>query len=320
MSFLFTRRWIKYIALALVAAVVCVLLAQWQDTRRATRDAEIERIEAHYGAEPVPLSDVLPQTDSPFPESSEWTHVEATGTYRTEDTTVARNRPKAGSAGYWVLVPFDVDGGGTLVVARGWAPGSGADATAAEAPPPPAGTVRISAWLRPAQDGDASENTATSVRAIDPSLMEGDGAYAHAYGYLNAEQPPPAEQLEALPEPNTDPGSHLSYTFQWYAFAVMILGGFVYAAKRERDAIQRGERDAQRAEESIVDGVEYVVVDKEALRAGGTRRSAGRRSGRNAGRTPGAVPGMRQEPRVMSRASRRQADDEDAALDSQLGV
>lgn len=315
MSFLLTRRWIGYIALALVAAVVCVLLAQWQDTRRATRDAEIDRIEAHYSAPAVPLDEVLPETDSPFAEESEWTHVEATGTYRTEDSTVARNRPKAGGAGYWILVPFDVDGGGTLVVARGWAPGSGADATAAEAPPPPAGTVRISAWLRPAQDGDPSENSETSVRAIDPVLLEGGNAYAHAYGYLDAEDPAPAEALDALPEPNTDPGSHLSYTFQWYAFSIMILGGFAYAAKRERDAIRRGDRDAQRAEDSIVEGVEYVVVDKEALRAGGARRAASRSR-----RAPAVVPGLRPEPRMMSRASRREEHDEDAALDSQLGV
>jgi len=307
MSFLLTRRWIGYIALALVAATVCVLLAQWQDTRRATRDAEIDRIEAHYSAPAVPLGEVLPQTDSPFPVESEWTHIEATGTYRAEDATVARNRPKAGSAGYWVLVPFDVDGGGTLIVARGWAPGSGADATAAEAPPPPAGTVRISAWLRPAQDGESGENPATSVRAIDPSLMEGGSAYAHAYGYLDTEDPAPAEALEALPAPNTDPGSHLSYTFQWYAFSLMIIGGFAYAAKRERDAIRRGDRDAQRAQDSVVDGVEYVVVDKEALRAGPRR-------------APAVAAGVRPQPRMMPRASRREEHDEDAALDSQLGI
>ena len=132
MSFLWSRRWIQYIAFALVAAIVCLLLANWQDHRRASRDAEIDRIEAHYSAAPVPLETVLPATDATFSDVDEWTRVEATGTYRPEDATVARNRPKAGSAGYWILVPFDVDGGGTLVVARGWAPGSGADATAAE--------------------------------------------------------------------------------------------------------------------------------------------------------------------------------------------
>ena len=111
---------------------------------------------------------------------------------------------------------------------------------------PPAGTVTLTAWLRPAQDGDASENTGTSVLAIDPPLIAGDGAYAQAYGYLDSEDPAPAQSLEALPEPNTDPGSHLSYTFQWIAFSIMILAGLVYAAKRERDAVRRGDRDDRR--------------------------------------------------------------------------
>ena len=311
MSFLWSRRWIQYIAFALVAAIVCLLLANWQDHRRASRDAEIDRIEAHYSAAPVPLETVLPATDATFSDVDEWTRVEATGSYRPEDATVARNRPKAGSAGYWILVPFDVDGGGTLVVARGWAPGSGADATAAEAPSPPAGSVTLTAWLRPAQDGDASENTGTSVLAIDPPLIAGDGAYAQAYGYLDSEDPAPTQSLEALPEPNTDPGSHLSYTFQWIAFSIMILAGLVYAAKRERDAVRRGDRDDAIARDKVVAGVEYEIVDKEALRHGAMRRSPA------AGPRP--VLGMRQDARALTRSQRRADADEDAALDAQLG-
>lgn len=317
MRFLFSRRWLQYFAFAVLAALVCGLLASWQNNRRENRDAEIERIEMHYDAPEVPLTEVLPDTDAPFAEHEEWTHVEATGTYREDESLVARNRPKAGSAGYWILVPFDVNGGGTLLVARGWASGSGADATAVEAPSPPAGEVTLSAWLRPAQEGDPSENTGESVVAVDPPLIVGDNAYANAYGYLNSEDPAPAESLEALPVPNTDPGSHLSYTFQWITFGIMILGGVVYAAKRERAAIRRGERDAEIAEDSVVDGVEYVVVDKEALLAGGVKRP---------GRTPAAsrraatVSGLRPEPRLIPRARRREQEDEDAALDSQLGV
>jgi cytochrome oxidase assembly protein ShyY1 len=314
MSFLLSRRWLQYIAFALVAAIVCLLLANWQDHRRANRDAEIDRIEAHYSAQPVPLSTVLPATDAPFAEDDEWTRVEATGEYRPEDATVARNRPKNGSAGYWIVVPFDVDGGGTLLVARGWSSGSGADATAAEAPAPPTGAVTLTAWLRPAQAGDPAENTETSVVAIDPALLEGDGAYAHAYGYLDSEDPAPAQSLEALPEPNTDPGSHLSYTFQWIAFAVMILVGVAYAAKRERDAVRRGERDDAIAHDRVVPGVEYEVVDKEALLRGGTRRSPAA-SQRPA---PRPVLGMRRDARALTRSQRRADQDEDAALDAQL--
>ncbi|SMY10907.1 SURF1 family protein [Brevibacterium jeotgali] len=317
MRFLLSRRWLQYFAFAVLAALFCGLLASWQNDRREDRDAEIERIERHYGAPEVPLSEVLPDADAPFAEHEEWTHVRATGTYRADESLVARNRPKDGGAGYWVLVPFDVEGGGTLLVARGWEPGSGADATAAEAPAPPPGEVTLSAWLRPAQDGDPAENTGESVVAIDPPLLVGDDAYANAYGYLDAEEPAPAASLEALPVPNTDPGSHLSYTFQWITFGIMILGGVVYAAKRERAAIRRGERDAEIAEDSVVDGVEYVVVDKEALRAGGVKRpgrspAASRRAAAAGSRSP--------EPRLIPRSRRREQEDEDAALDSQLGV
>lgn len=317
MRFLWSRRWIQYFALALIASIVCLLLANWQDSRRAQRDAEIERIDAHYGAPAVPLEEVLPTPDAEFSDDQEWTHVTATGEYRPEDAVAARNRPKAGSAGYWVLVPFDVDGGGTLIVARGWAPGSGTDATADGAPEPPAGAVTLTAWLRPAQDGTAEENTGDSVRAIDPPLLAGDDAYAQAYAYLDAEDPAPAESLEALPEPNTDPGSHLSYTFQWIAFSIMILAGVVYAAKRERDAVRRGERDDERAQDSVIAGVEYEVVDKDALLRGSVPlRSRSRSRGRSA-HVPSSV---RREPRALSRSQRRQEQDEDAALDAQLEV
>ena len=319
MNFLLSRRWLQYIAFALVAAIACLLLANWQDNRRANRDAEIDRIETHYSAQPVPLSTVLPTTDAPFAQEDEWTRVEATGEYRPEDATVARNRPKNGSAGYWIVVPFEVDGGGTLLVARGWSGGSGADANFAEAPAPPTGAVTLTAWLRPAQDGDPAENTETSVVAIDPGLIEGDGAYTNAYGYLDSEQPPPAESLEALPEPNTDPGSHLSYTFQWIAFAIMILAGLAYAAKRERDAVRRGDRDDTTAHDRVVPGVEYEVVDKEALLRGGTRRSPAtsqRSTSQRSNKRP--VLGMRRDARALTRSQRRADEDEDAALDAQL--
>ena len=315
MSFLLSRRWLQYFAFAVIAAIVCGLLASWQNQRRENRDAEIERIESHYSAPEVPLTEVLPDTQAPFAEDEEWAHVQATGTYRPDESLVARNRPKAGSAGYWILVPFDVQGGGTLLVARGWAAGSGADATAAEAPAPPPGEVTLSAWLRPAQEGDPSENTGESVVAIDPPLILGEGAYANAYGYLDTEDPAPAESLEALPVPNTDPGSHLSYTLQWVTFGIMILGGVIYAAKRERAAIRRGERDGEIAEDSVVDGVEYVVVDKEALRAGGVKRPGRARA---AARRDADARGLRPEPRRIPRARRREEEDEDAALDSQL--
>jgi cytochrome oxidase assembly protein ShyY1 len=318
MSFLFTRRWLRYIALTLAAAVACVFLANWQNNRREARDAEIDRIETHYGAAPVPLAHALPSPDAPFAEEADWTRVSVEGTYRPEDTVLARNRPKDGRAGSWVLVPFETEAGPTLLVARGWVPGSGAEVAAGDLPDAPEGEVTVTAWLRPAQEGRAGENTEASagavgsVRAVDPDLVLGDDAgdhYRHAYAYLDAEDPAPAQAPEALPAPDTDPGSHLSYTMQWIAFAFMFLGGLAYAAKRERDAIRRGERG--QAGPGTESETEYVVVDKAALMAGGVLPASSRR----APARPSPVS-RRTPPRTRRRAGAEA--DEDAALEQQL--
>jgi hypothetical protein len=94
----------------------------------------------------------------------------------------------------------------------------------------------------------------------------------------------------------------------------MILVGVAYAAKRERDAVRRGERDDAIAHDRVVPGVEYEVVDKEALLRGGTRRSPAA-SQRPA---PRPVLGMRRDARALTRSQRRADQDEDAALDAQL--
>ena len=109
----------------------------------------------------------------------------------------------------------------------------------------------------------------------------------------------------------------MSYTFQWIVFGIMILAGVVYAARREKRAL-----DAARSEQAAdAAPTEYVVVDKAALARGG-RRSAGASTG--AGRYGGGRttrPG-RADPRSpqSSRSPQRQRTEEeleDALLDSQ---
>ena len=66
-----------------------------------------------------------------------------------------------------------------------------------------------------------------------------------------------------------------------------------------------------------MDGVEYVVVDKEALKAGGVKRPGRSQA---AARKAALAANLRMEPRKIPRSRRREQEDEDAALDSQLGV
>lgn len=313
--FVLSARWLRYIALALVAAVACGFLASWQDNRRAARDAEIERIETNYHGAARPLPEVLPDRTAALPVDAEWAKVTATGTYDTAATVLARNRSLQNQAGFYVVVPLVLDSGDTIAVVRGWVPTtSEGSAPAPEAiPAPPAGEVDVEMWLRPRQDASGDSNPPGLIRAIDPDVIPGmDSPVTEAYGQLSAEDPAPAgEGLTPLPPPSTDPGSHLSYTFQWIVFGIMILIGVVYAARREKRAL-----DAARSEESAdAAPTEYVVVDKAALTGGG-RRAAGMGTGSGrygGGRT--ARPG-RADPRSAQR-QRTEEELEDALLDSQ---
>lgn len=325
--FVLSARWLRYIALAIVAAVACGFLANWQDHRRAARDAEIERIETNYHGAARPLPEVLPDRTAPLPVDAEWAKVAVTGSYDPGATVLARNRSLQNQAGFYVVVPLVLDSGDTIAVVRGWVPTtSEGSAPAREAiPAPPAGEVDVEMWLRPRQDASGDSNPPGLIRAIDPDAIPGmDSPVTEAYGQLSAEDPAPADDgLTPLPPPSTDPGSHLSYTFQWIVFGIMILAGVVYAARREKRAL-----DAARSEQAAEAApTEYVVVDKAALARGG-RRSAGASTGGGrygGGRTtrPGrADPRSPQSSRSKqsSRSPQRQRTEEeleDALLDSQ---
>lgn len=239
------RRAAGLVAVGLLVAVVCTFLGRWQWHRHEWRDAQIAVVEANYDATPVPLADVLPDVSAPLTDEQAWTPVRVTGRYDAGATVLLRNRPVDGRPVYHVLVPFVVDraadGAGDsadrlLVVDRGWV-AVGEDASSAvDVPPPPAGDVTITVRLRA---GEATGRPAPAgyahAIAVDQVLAQGGarGVAYRAYGSLVAEQPAPETPLGALAAPSLDPGSHLSYAFQWWVFALGALVGFSLLARRE---------------------------------------------------------------------------------------
>ena len=52
--FAFNRRWFGYLGIAVLFAIGCVLLSQWQFDRREEALVEVTRIEQNYDMTPVP--------------------------------------------------------------------------------------------------------------------------------------------------------------------------------------------------------------------------------------------------------------------------
>lgn len=251
--FLLTRRWISGLALAVVAAIVCLLLSSWQWHRREERLARNHVVTSNYDRTPVPLSQVVRPGDADLDFARSWTPVEVRGRYLTEATILVRNRPFDGTPGYRVLVPLRADDGTVLLVDRGWVQ-IGATADQPDAvPAPPSGEVRVVSRLRVPEPVSDKQAPPGQTQSITPSALTGQLSThgiqpAHVvtatYGILASEDPAPAGSLQPFPKPELDEGPHLSYSMQWVVFAVMFVGGWVLLVRRQ------AEDDAWEAEHS----------------------------------------------------------------------
>ncbi|USQ78254.1 SURF1 family cytochrome oxidase biogenesis protein [Ornithinimicrobium faecis] len=236
---LLTGRWLGYLALGVVFAVVTVLLGNWQFSRHEDKVAARDRVEAHYDAVPVPLEDVLTADGAPLPEDDEWTRVIVSGEYAVDQQLYVRNRPQSKTYGYEILVPLDT-AAGTLAVDRGWAPNAETAATLPDVPPAPEGEVEVTGWLRPGEadlerdmppDQLASINLATAEQRWERPVL---GAYLvlqeESYAEGSAAQIPRPTPLLA---PRTDLGSHFAYSLQWWLSSPVLLILVFVMARRE---------------------------------------------------------------------------------------
>ena len=240
------RRAVALVLLAVTLAVVCTFLGRWQWNRYVARDGQIRLIEDNYSAAAVPLDRLLAAPDQPLAGGDVWRRAAVTGHYETTATVLLRNRPIGGVAGYHVLVPFVVTDGGApgavLLVDRGWVPTGDNGIDVPPVPPAPTGTVAATVRLRPDEPASPRSAPLGQVQAISiAQVLAAGGATPtadppsvyRAYGDLSWEVPSPSKALAALPAPSTDPGSHLSYAFQWWTFALGSLVGFTLMARGE---------------------------------------------------------------------------------------
>lgn len=241
-------RWTAYVGVAILFAIACGFLANWQFSRNAERSAQLALVEANYDAPPGSLNSLVPEDDA-LPTDSQWHPVALRGTYLTDDQLYVRNRPHGGTSAFEVLVPFRTDDGRVLVVNRGWVPPQ-EDSTPQAAPAPPPGTVEIVVRLRPGESlpvsgrSGAPEGQVPTIHLplIADELGAGPGFLTGAYGILVSETPAPATAPLALDSPSEDPGPHLSYAIQWILFAVM---GFLFIGYVIRTEIRHRREDAE---------------------------------------------------------------------------
>jgi cytochrome oxidase assembly protein ShyY1 len=237
--FAFSRRWLGYLAFAIVFAIACGFLSNWQLARSKEAAAANALIAANFDSKPVPLTDELPTLGS-YSAKQEWRRVSVTGTYEPEHQLLVRNRPFNGSPGFEVLAPLRTADGALFVVDRGWVPTGAKTDSPDHVPAAPTGTVTVVARLKPSEPAipgrsAAGDQVGTIQLSVVKQKLGGADVYTGAYGLLDSEDPAPASvpAPTVTAPPNQDEGLHWSYMIQWIIFALIGFFGLGYALVTE---------------------------------------------------------------------------------------
>ncbi|GAA4356286.1 SURF1 family cytochrome oxidase biogenesis protein [Microbacterium rhizosphaerae] len=244
-------RWAAYIGVAIVFAIACAFLSNWQLTKNAARSEQLSLISRNYDSTPVPLDQLL-RPGATLDAGDQWRRVTMTGRYAPDEQLLVRNRVHGGTAAYEVLVPFRSTDGRVFLIDRGWVAPGNTQSLPDHVPSAPSGTVTVVTRLQPGEPLPSSGAAAPhgQVPSVNLPLIatkigaDGSALERGAYGTMVSETPAPASVPQALEAPSDDPGPYLSYGVQWILFAVM---GFVfiwYVIRSERRARREDAEDA----------------------------------------------------------------------------
>jgi cytochrome oxidase assembly protein ShyY1 len=243
--FLLTPRWIGGALAAVVAAVIMVMLGNWQHHRYDERSALNARLDAGASATPRPLASVLSPpaaagTPGPRPARDvTWSTVTATGRYDTANEILVRGRTVNGSVGYEVVTPLLLPGGAAVLVDRGWVPPAPGGATPEPTvPPAPTGQVTVEGRVHPSESGPGPierRDGRIQVRRVALSQLAAQLPYPVYGGYvlLTAQTPAADPAFVAIPVEHENALQNGGYAIQWWVFAAMALAGYGWLAWRE---------------------------------------------------------------------------------------
>lgn len=230
---LLTKRWLGYLALTVVFAIVSSFFGLWQWDRRGQAVAAINVLEANWDQEPERLVSV----DGLSPARDQWTPVVIAGEYVPEDQILVRTRPRGGQVGFEVLVPLISDSGMTVVVNRGWIPTGDSTDFPDLVPEAPRGEVSVVARIKPGEPTlrgrGAPEGQLPSIDLAAMERIVGYSLETEFFLLLDRETPPSSIAPLPILRPVLDEGPHLSYTLQWFVFALLALIAFVALLRQE---------------------------------------------------------------------------------------
>ena len=236
-KFLFRPIWLLLHVTVIATIVLMINLAFWQISRYHEKVDFNQTVKLRIGAPIVPIEQLLQAivTRSESPKTVEWRTVLVTGEYINSETVDAVNRAQDGYSGKDPLTPIRLANNRLLLINRGFIPIS------KDAGPAPSGQVQIIGRVRAPEIrrrfriSDPAQGELLEMSNIDLERLNKQMPPELAPIYVEVLESKPADspELSRIAAPALSTGSHLSYTFQWFTFAIFVLAGWVIVIRRK---------------------------------------------------------------------------------------
>ncbi len=228
--------------LTIVLIAFLISLGRWQLRRADEKQVLFDSFAAGTDATlPIELG---------TPPLRRYQHIEASGHYDQARQILIDNMMNAERAGYFVITPFALTGGGWVLVNRGWVP-LGASRAERPAIAVDADTRRV----RGRADNMPSPGIQLGVKAelappypvvaAFPSRVEiarllGESSWTSAADLVLLDPGEPDGYVRNWTAPGFPPVRHIAYAVQWFALALTLLVIYVVTNLRRDDAQARG--------------------------------------------------------------------------------
>jgi surfeit locus 1 family protein len=253
--FLLKPRWICFLIVGLILAIIFTLLGFWQLSRLEQRRANNALLTSRLSASPQPLLDLITnyRTDvSPFDDSSlAYRPTVVTGRYDSANEVLLRTTDNyEGQPGFYILTPLVLESDvvsenqQAVLVMRGWVPFAMNTPPVSEAAPLE-GDVEVQGMVY--LETKRPTGFLSNLTPLDPPGKLAITAYTDTerlekqipydllpvYVRLETQMPAQANTLPLKPEPlEFGEGSHLGYAIQWFAFVLIGVTGYVLLIRR----------------------------------------------------------------------------------------
>lgn len=204
----------------------------WQLDRAAQKEALHSAMQQQAAQAPWDNTAWRSRVAQPGATGPELLHhpVQLTGRWQAAHTVYLDNRQMQGRPGFYVLTPLLLEGGGAVLVQRGWVPRNFQDRTALPAVDTPAGMVRIEGRAAAAPSQLYAMGGGQTPDPANPHIRQNldMNAFAQETGLslppLSVVQTGAAAGglLRDWPAPDNGVAKHYGYAFQWFGLCALV--------------------------------------------------------------------------------------------------